>query len=187
MSNVKIAKKLSMKALAGGRPAIPAAGQVNWIAKIAGIASGVKYGESNYGPWVALLGNFIAECQQDAIDAKTGEVLRTQKIDSKTKKPVIVDGQPVMETVKNDVRYRTGTMFLPDVALGLILPALESAGKGAQIQFAFRIGVERDDTAATGYIYTAESLIEPEENDPLELLVAKAMDNGQELLENKSE
>jgi len=74
-----------------------------------------------------------------------------------------------------ELRFRTGVLFLPDVALFLITPALEQAGKGAQIQFGFRIGVIKDDATAPGYSYVAESLIEPTENDPLELLAAKSL------------
>lgn len=139
---MKIVKKLSMKILAGGRPKIPEAeGETNWIAKVAGIANGTKTGESNFGLWVALIGNFAAE--------QIG--------------------------VEKPERFRTGVMFLPDVALNLVTPALEAAGKGAAIEFAFQIGVIKDDSAATGYVYVAESLIEPSASDPLEALSLKAL------------
>jgi len=139
----KIVKKLSMKVLAGGRPIIPQDGSTNWLANIIGIGSAIKHGESNYGAWRAVLGQFIAE----TVSKETGELLR----------------------------FRTGTLFLPDVALNLIAPVIESSGKGAQTQFAFRVGVIKDDTSATGYIYVAESLVELEENDPLEMLLNKAL------------
>jgi len=72
-------------------------------------------------------------------------------------------------------RYRTGQLFLPDVALNMVAPIVENLGKGESVELAFRIGIEADDTATTGYIYTAEFLTEPKENDPLEALAAKAL------------
>lgn len=38
------------------------------------------------------------------------------------------------------------------------------------VQFAFRIGVKFDKKAATKYVYTAESLTPPAENDPVAML-----------------
>lgn len=172
---IKIAKKLSTKAIIGGKPKIPEAGQVNWLYKVVGIASTIKTGVSNFGEWTALMGQFIVEVERQKADPKTGELLTEARIDEKTKKPVVIDGKEVTIPVMETVQMRTGQLFLPDVALNLVGPALEAAGKGASVQFAFKVGVERDDTAATGYTYTAESLIAPEENDPLEMLMAKAL------------
>ena len=72
-------------------------------------------------------------------------------------------------------RFRTGQLFLPDVALDLVAPAVIASKKSETVQFAFRIGVVKDSTSATGYVYVAEALIEPEENDPLALLAGKAL------------
>lgn len=150
----KIVKKLSMKVLLGGRPKIPENDTPVYLAKVIGIASGIQSGESNYGTWRALVGQFIAEAYS-------------------------------VENPGSVVRFRTGKAFLPDVALDLIAPAVMNAGKGEQIQFAFDIGVQKDDSSATGYVYVAKSLIEPEENDPLEMLSAKALGNAP-ALENKT-
>ena len=70
-------------------------------------------------------------------------------------------------------QYRTGQLFLPDVANNLVIPVIE--GNKGDVQFAFKIGITQDDDAAPGYIYTAEYLMEPEENDPLEMLIKSAM------------
>lgn len=71
-------------------------------------------------------------------------------------------------------RYRTGQLFLPDVALNLVASELTS-GNINGIQLGFKVGAMVDETSSTGYVYTAEFLMEPEENDPLESLIAKAL------------
>lgn len=76
---------------------------------------------------------------------------------------------------KAGARYRTGVMFLPDVALDLVLPLVSGLEKGSGVELAFGIGVEKDDTSSTGYIYTATFLMEPAANDPLEALMLKAL------------
>lgn len=139
----KIVKKLSPKVLLGGsRPKIPNAGETNWIASVVGVATGVKQGESNFGPWMALMGSFVAEAKSTE---KEGEL----------------------------VRFRTGQLFMPDVVNNLIIGALNGAKDG--VQFGFKIGVIKDDSAATGYTYVAESLIAPAANDPLEKLIGAAL------------
>lgn len=75
----------------------------------------------------------------------------------------------VMET---GVTVRSGQMFLPDVALNLILPALKDANNKG-VEFAFNIGVKADEASKTGYIYVAEPIFEASENDPLEMITKK--------------
>lgn len=72
-------------------------------------------------------------------------------------------------------RVRTGQIFLPDVALNLVVGAVENLAKGESVELAFTIGVERDDDIMIGYVYTASFLVEPEINDPLEMLMQKAL------------
>jgi len=71
-----IMKKMSMKALVGdvkgllkvgvtvnekGEPNPMAEGETKWIGRIFGMAKGLKTGESNFGPWTAVLGDFQVE------------------------------------------------------------------------------------------------------------------------------
>ena len=157
---MKIAKKLSMKGLVGNVAAhipmkeiteekggktitkeVVANGQSVMLASIIGIARGLRTGESTYGPWTALTGEFVAV---PLVGDKTGE------------------------------QYRTGQLFLPDVALNLVTPFIEGAGNSG-VEFAFNVGITADENSNTGYEYTAEFLTEPEKNDPLSALVAKAL------------
>lgn len=65
--------------------------------------------------------------------------------------------------------YTSGKAFLPDVASDLLEGAL--AGDGAQgAEFGFDVLVVPDESSATGYIYQAESLIKPTEDDTLSRL-----------------
>lgn len=87
-------------------------------------------------------------------------------------------GDFVAEAVTGDKagqRFRTGQLFLPDVALGLIVPIVDNLGKGDSVELAFMVGITPDDDSATGYIYVASFLQEPSANDPMEALLAKAM------------
>jgi len=83
---------------------------------------------------------------------------------------------------KVDTRYRTGQLFLPDVALNLVLPVLDGLDKGAAVEVAFKIGITANEESNYGYDYTASFLVEPSDNDPLSMLAAKVMP----VLENKS-
>ncbi len=137
MKQPTIVKKLSVKQLLGHAPDAPERGSTApiWLADVIGRAVSIKQGESNFGPWVALMGEFIAR------QIPTGEK---------------------GETVEH---FKSGQVFVPDLVLNLIEPAMLATG-GA-VEFGFRLGIKRDDTAATKYVYVAESLIEPAESDPL--------------------
>lgn len=63
---MEILKKLTPKTILGGKPEKPA--QASDLFTIYGKATGVKTGESTYGPWAAILGQF------EAVKADTGEV-----------------------------------------------------------------------------------------------------------------
>lgn len=70
-------------------------------------------------------------------------------------------------------RFRTGQMFLPDVALNLIAPVVGNGNNG--VELAFVVNIEANEDSATGYIYSCQFLVEPESSDPLEALMAKAL------------
>ena len=60
---------------------------------------------------------------------------------------------------------RASKCYLPDLVTDMI--AGQMVGEVNEVQFGFRVGVIRDDTAATGYVYAAEPLVELQQNDPL--------------------
>jgi len=151
-----IVKKLSVKQLIGHAPDAPERGddKPKWLADVIGRAVGIKQGESNYGPWFALTGEFIA--RQIPTGAKD-------------------------EVVEH---FKSGMVFVPDLVLNLIEPAMQATG-GA-IEFGFRLGIKRDDASATKYVYVAESLIEPAESDPLTKLANQVFGDTMPKLEDKS-
>ena len=69
---------------------------------------------------------------------------------------------------------RSGACFLPAVAENLVLGALSNV-ETTSVQFAFKIGVVKDDKAARGYIFVAEPILPPAENDPLEQLTKQVL------------
>jgi hypothetical protein len=67
--------------------------------------------------------------------------------------------------------FDSATLFLPDVALDLIVAQLDG---GAQaVDFAFDISAVADESVAVGYSYRASPLIEAEAESPLARLEAK--------------
>ena len=87
---VNIVKKLSMKVLVGNVKAIAKplkTGESVELAKVVGIARGLKVGTSNFGDWTALMGDFVSSV---SVGEKKGQ------------------------------QFRTGQLFLPDVALNLV-------------------------------------------------------------------
>lgn len=62
--------------------------------------------------------------------------------------------------------FASGKLFLPGVASDLLEGAVNSDEANA-VEFGFDILVEPNDASATGYIYQAESLIAPSEDDTL--------------------
>jgi len=65
--------------------------------------------------------------------------------------------------------YQSGAAFFPRMIEEGLWGVMGGDGP-ANVQFAFRIGVKFDASAATKYVYTAESLTPPGESDPLALL-----------------
>lgn len=132
MSNVQIVAKLSAKKVCGK---IKKPEKKTVLMQIFGVATGTKSGESNFGGWVALTGQFRAT------NLETGEI------------------------------YQSGICYLPNTALNLIIPMLAKDGVDG-LEFAFNIGVIPADNAF-GYEYYVEPMLEPKENDPLEMLAKR--------------
>lgn len=66
--NFSIIKKITVKTVCG---VIKAPSKDVNLMRVVGIATGVKSGESNYGPWQAMRGQFQATCLE------TGEIFRS--------------------------------------------------------------------------------------------------------------
>jgi len=153
---IAIVKKLSMKVLVGNVKAQIKdlqEGQSVDIARVVGIARGLRHGTSTYGDFTALTGDFVAEA---LVGAKVGS------------------------------RFRTGQLFLPDVAQNLVQPTVENLAKGDGVEMAFTIGVIATESSNTGYEYTASFLVEPSANDPLEALMSKALPAPAKTTEKKA-
>lgn len=143
-------KKLSGKIILGGhKPDAPPRDHKGpmWLYRIAGICTGKEDGESDYGHYVSMLGEF------QGINLETGEEFRTQ-----TK------------------------CYMPDVVCYPVINRLGMDGVSS-VSFAYKVGVQRDESAATNYVYVAEPIAALEQSDPLGALLEK-IDKPQ--LENKS-
>lgn len=69
----------------------------------------------------------------------------------------------------------SGTAILPGAANDLVYGTLRGAmEQGGSIEFAFRIGLVKDETLAIGYRYAVEQMIAPSTSDPLADLKALA-------------
>ncbi len=126
-------KKLSVKSVCGNIKKMVASDEIKEptpIMRVFGMASRVLTGESDFGPWVAFIGQF------KAIN--------------------LLDG----------TEYQSGKAFLPDVASDLLEGAVSSSEAGS-VEFGFDILAVPDEESATGYIYQADPLIKPAEDDTL--------------------
>lgn len=132
MAEQNIVKKLSVKTIHGKVKAseLDASGSI--LFRIMGVAMGAKSGESQFGPWTALTGNFAA---------------------------VKADGEII----------RASELFLPDVILNMLLPAVE---QGNNPEFVFDVGARPDENVTIGYSYFARPVIQDME-DPIARLTAK--------------
>ena len=72
--------------------------------------------------------------------------------------------------VTGDV-FGAGKCFLPDIALNLVVPAINKEGTNG-VEFAFNIGIMPADNAF-GYEYCCDLLMEAGETDPLEIIQKK--------------
>lgn len=78
-------------------------------------------------------------------------------------------GQFKAVNLTNGKQFRSGAAILPKPAQELIAGALAGENTNSA-SFALRIGVKRDKTAATGYVFAVSSLIPMADADPLALL-----------------
>ncbi|MGH6795923.1 MAG: hypothetical protein ACREDH_12200 [Methylocella sp.] len=65
--------------------------------------------------------------------------------------------------------FSAGQLIMPKIIEESLWGAMGSDA-ALNVQFAFRLGVKFDVSAVAKYVYTAESLIPPAENDPLMVL-----------------
>lgn len=112
------------------------------MGRVVGIARGIKTGESTFGPWRALTGDFVFIPSVGA---------------------------------KKDQKFRSGQLFMPDVALDLVAPIVENIERGNGVEVAFSLSARNDADSSVGYVYTCAFLMEPADNDPLVGLLTKAL------------
>lgn len=143
---MEIVKKLSVGKLVGNvKGALPDSrsdATPVQLARVVGIARGTKSGESTYGLWTSLTGDFVFE---PAVGPNAGK------------------------------RFRSGQLFMPDVALDLVVPLVDGLARGEGVEVAFALTARNDETSSVGYTYGAQFLMEPQENDPVMGLLDKAM------------
>lgn len=94
-------------------------------------------------------------------------------------------GQFVGVNLETGEVLRAGECFLPLVAEKLVVPALKQ-NPNKSVQFGFKIGVQRDEQAATNYVYVAEPIADVAGHDPLQPLLEK-MQLTTPALDNKKE
>lgn len=70
--------------------------------------------------------------------------------------------------------FRSGAAILPGSANDLIYGALKGLGDaGGAVEFALKVGVQRDESSAVGYVYVIEQVIGESATDPLSALEAR--------------
>lgn len=67
-------------------------------------------------------------------------------------------------------------IIVPGIVQDQLYAAMGNEAEVKEVQFAVRVGVKYDPEAATKYVYYAQTLEEPSESDPLEMLGAKLRD-----------
>lgn len=130
-------------------------------------------------PTAALLGDKdhidIMTVYGEARDRKDG--VHTFGDSDKTSEYVKFRGDMRAVRISDGVEFRAGECILPGVAEGVLDAVLSTDGTEA-VRFAFLIGLQKDDTAARGYVLTAEPLVESKESDPLADLVGQLSAKG---------
>jgi len=124
-------KKISVKNVVGDVKKI-IGNDETCIMRVIGIVRAMQSGQSDYGDWVKLKGDF------QATNLLTGDV------------------------------YRSPNCFLPEIATDMIAGVFSEDSEA--LQFGFDISVKPNDTPI-GYEYNCASLIEADDNDPLQQLV----------------
>jgi hypothetical protein len=70
--------------------------------------------------------------------------------------------------------FRSGAAILPGSANDLIYGALKGLGDGGgSVEFALKVGVQRDESSAVGYVYVIEQVMSESASDPLSALEAR--------------
>lgn len=119
-----------------------------------------------------VVGNVKKMVASEAITKPTavmrmfGVATRTQTGEGDNGPYVAFIGQFKAINLLDGTEYTSGKAFLPDVASDLLEGALASEGANGA-EFAFDILVVPDESSAPGYVYQAESLIKPSEDDTL--------------------
>ena len=145
-------KKLQAAKLIGKiKPPMNAEGEVEvgktkWLYDVYGVANDTKKGISDYGEWTALMGDFLMFKCDDMLKADEERVI-----------------------------FRAGQLFLPDIALNLILA--EGVGEGTYVEFGFRIGVIGDEDSVTNFVYTCQPLMKAAQSSPVENLIRQTAPN----------
>lgn len=76
-------------------------------------------------------------------------------------------------------QYRSARCFLPGLAADIIAMQCDDSDTNL-VQFAFVIGIKDKPEAATGYVYTAKSLIKPVEDESMLKIENQIKDNSPE-------
>lgn len=168
--------KLTAKSLGWDRFAIGAATQDTTqpqkLARVVGIVSGLRQTVNNETGDIqsGLKGNFRG------VSTLTLKV--PEKNDDGTDK--MKDGKPVMRDTGEVITVTSGVCYLPGGIQDMIEGALASAKeKDAKATVSFAIDLfALKDTNKAGYTFKAETLVNAEERDPLDLLLEQAGGNA---------
>lgn len=149
-------RKITVKTVCGGKDADVKAAmlekvmkdktKVHSIMRVWGVATRLKPGASDLGPYVKFNGQFRA------LNIETGEV------------------------------FRSAAMLLPKFLEEELAGAMGAGESAKASEFALEIGVKYDKTAATSYVYTADSLVQMAESDQMKQLEQRIRDDNPKAL-----
>lgn len=164
--------KLTAKSLGWDRFAIGEATKdtttAQKLGRVVGIVSGLRQTVNNETGDIqsGLKGNFRG------VSAKNLTVVKKDKDGN----DVMKDGKPVMVDTGKPIEVTSGVCYLPaglqDMIEGSLAVAKENDPK-ATISFAIDLYAVKDSNKA-GYTFKAETLIEAEQRDPLDMLLEQA-------------
>ncbi len=171
VGGIELAKRISTKLIMGGMPVV---------------ARYESEGE-NKAPDAALVGTVIPQRRTELYTvAGIARDFRTGTTDKGDWFSVI--GDFMASRTSDGKKFRAGQCFLPDVAGDILIQPVMAAKEAKEtIQFGFRVGITSDPTAATGYVYWAEPLLETAPNDPLELLAQQVGMSSAKQISDQSE
>ena len=113
------------------------------------------------------------EAETDQSFVVYGKVMRATPMESQFGPYVKFGGQFMAVNEIDGKQFRSAVFLAPGIAEDQIYSALQTAqelSKSASAEFALRFKTVEDKKSARGYIWVAETLIEPESDDPLERL-----------------